>query len=69
MKVPRIYAFLLLIVITATITFLLTFYFLFTTRGIGLITKLLISRYAQSEKVEIEKINGTISQTLSFHEI
>ena len=59
----------LVIVITALLTFLVTFHLFFTTKGLNLVAKFLLSRYTSSEDIEIKKIDGTITRALSFHEI
>ena len=69
MKIRNLLFVLLIIVITASLTFFVTFRLFFTTGGLNLVTKFLLSRYAPSEDIEIKKIDGTITRTLSFQEI
>lgn len=57
------------VIVTALLTFLVTFHLFFTTKGLNLVTKFLISRYVQSEDIEIKKIDGAITRTLYFQEI
>ncbi|MBU4457258.1 MAG: translocation/assembly module TamB [Candidatus Omnitrophica bacterium] len=69
MKAKNLLLTLSIIIITASVTFLITFHLFFTTKGLGLVTRFLISRYAQSDDVEIKGIDGSITRVLSFQEI
>lgn len=69
MKKKNLLLILLIVIITASLTFLVTFHLFFTTKGLGLVTRFLISRYAQSDDVEIKGIDGSITRVLSFQEI
>ncbi|MFC1624399.1 translocation/assembly module TamB domain-containing protein [Candidatus Omnitrophota bacterium] len=59
----------LVIIITASLTFLVTFHLFFTTRGLNLVARFLLSKYTLSEDIEIKKIDGTITRALSLQEI
>ncbi|MBU1147382.1 MAG: hypothetical protein KKD11_03430, partial [Candidatus Omnitrophica bacterium] len=59
----------LVIVVTALLTFLVTFHLFFTTKGLNLVAKFLLSRYVPSEDIEIKKIDGTIIRTVFLQEI
>ena len=69
MKKKNLLLILLIVIITASLTFLITFHLFFTTKGLNLVTKFLLSRYTLSEDIEIKKIEGTITRTLSLQEI
>ena len=69
MKKKNLLLILLIVIIIASLTFLATFHLFFTTKGLNLVTKLLLSRYVPSEDIEIKKIDGTITRALSFQEI
>ena len=69
MKKKNLLLVLLIVIITVFLTFFVTFHLFFTTKGLNLVTKFFLSRYAQSENIEIKKIEGTITRTLSFQEI
>ena len=69
MKKKNLLIILLIVIITASLTFLVTFHLFFTAKGLNLVAKLLLSRYAPTEGIEIKKIDGTITRALSFQEV
>lgn len=63
-----------LIIITGIVVFIflslvLGYCIFFTERGLNFFTKIALSYYTKSEDVEIKKIERTLPQSLSFHDI
>ena len=69
MSKKRVSIFLFIAVILFCLIALLVYYILFSTEGSQFITKVVLSRYVVSREIVIKKIEGVLSQQLSFHEI
>lgn len=69
MKKKNLLLILFIVIITASLTFLVTFHLFFTAKGLNLVAKVLLSRYALSEDIDIKKIDGTITRVLFLQEI
>lgn len=61
----------LLTIVLVLLLFLsaLIYYFLFTTKGSSAIAKFTLSRYLEPQNIDIEKIEGNLSETLSFYDL
>lgn len=65
-KIPPLVITIIVFVFLASFT---VYYFIFTTKGSTFITKSVLSQYIQAESIDIKKSEGSLSQSLIFHDI
>ena len=59
----------ILIVLSVFIISFCVYYFIFTPKGSGLITRWALSKYLDSENIDIKEVDGNLAQTFSYKDI
>ncbi|KPK39110.1 MAG: hypothetical protein AMJ78_08970 [Omnitrophica WOR_2 bacterium SM23_29] len=65
----KVYRLIIFIVILIFLFSFFAYFLFFTTKGSAFLTKKVISKYVDSDRIDIKKIDGTLSRTLIFQDI
>lgn len=65
----RIYLVISMAVVSIFFLSLIVYYFLFTTKGSSFIVKSVLSKYAESKDIDINKITGSLSEKISLQDV